>query len=201
MPREDRERRLRGRNSRYGSRSCGGGREQVHSRPSVQGDRFLIFSCTSRQRPVSEQEFDRAHADVTTEQLHRTTRAYFKTNSHEVDGEVVRMWRESESPPEADMGLMKQLHYLCPGPAVDGRMVPGLSSDSIEVGRNTLLERNSCTSRIFTGFSKTNLWSRRPIMRLLAQGSCRIVPLPGFWALSRWEELERLAFEAASSST
>ena len=51
------------------------------------------------------------------EGVRRTIRAYVKSNSHDVDREVLRLWRGSDEgrPPasEADMAFVAQLHYWC----------------------------------------------------------------------------------------
>ena len=98
----------------------------VESRPTVVRevqDDYLperqMFSFTSQQKPVSEQEFDGGEADATPEQVRRTIRAYVKTDSHDVSREVLRLWRGSDegrpSASEADMAFVAQLHYWCKG--------------------------------------------------------------------------------------
>jgi primase-polymerase (primpol)-like protein len=98
----------------------------VESRPTVaQGvqDDYLPerqkFSFTSDTAPVSEQEFDGGKTDATPKQVHQTIRAYVKTDSHDVDREVLRLWGGSDegrpSVSEADMAFVKQLHYWCQG--------------------------------------------------------------------------------------
>jgi primase-polymerase (primpol)-like protein len=71
------------------------------------------------QKPVSEQEFDGGEADATPEQVRQTIRAYVKTDSHDVDREVLRLCRGSNegraSPSDADMAFVKQLYYWCKG--------------------------------------------------------------------------------------
>ena len=54
------------------------------------------FSFTSQQTPVSEQEFDGEQTDVIPEQVRRTIRAYVKTDSKDVDQEVLRLWQGSD---------------------------------------------------------------------------------------------------------
>ncbi|WP_092902329.1 hypothetical protein [Halostagnicola kamekurae] len=49
------------------------------------------FSFTSQQKPVSEQEFDGGQTDATPEQVRRTIQAYVKTDSKDVDEEVLRL--------------------------------------------------------------------------------------------------------------
>jgi putative DNA primase/helicase len=77
------------------------------------------FSFTGHQKPVSEQEFDGGETDATPEQVRQTIRAYVKTDSHDVDREVLRLWRGSDegrpSASEADMAFVKQLYYWCQG--------------------------------------------------------------------------------------
>ncbi|NHN61916.1 hypothetical protein G9463_01130 [Haloarcula sp. JP-Z28] len=98
----------------------------VESRPTVVRevqDDYLPerqkFSFTGHQKPVSEQEFDGRQTDATPEQVRQTIRAYVKTDSHDVDGEVLRLWRGSDesrpSASEADMAFVKQLYYWCKG--------------------------------------------------------------------------------------
>lgn len=98
----------------------------VESRPTVVRkiqDDYLperqTFSFKGQQKPVSEQEFDGGQTDAAPEQVRRTIRAYVKTDSHDVDREVLRLWQGSdedrESPSEADMAFMKQLYYWCKG--------------------------------------------------------------------------------------
>jgi len=98
----------------------------VESRPTVVRavqDDYLPerqkFSFTGQQKPVSEQEFDGGQTDVTPEQVHRTIRAYVKTDSKDVDGEVLRLRQGSDegrpSASEADMAFVKQLYYWCKG--------------------------------------------------------------------------------------
>jgi len=98
----------------------------VESRPTVVRevqDDYLperqMFSFTGRQTPLSEQEFDGGQTDATPEQVRRTIRAYVKTDSKDVDGEVLRLWQGSDegrkSPSEADMAFVKQLYYWCQG--------------------------------------------------------------------------------------
>jgi primase-polymerase (primpol)-like protein len=77
------------------------------------------FTFTSQQTPMSERESDRGKSDTTPEQVRRTIQAYIKSDSHDVDREVLRLWHGSdegrESPSEADMAFMKQLYYWCKG--------------------------------------------------------------------------------------
>jgi len=98
----------------------------VESRPTVVQevqDDYLPerqkFSFTGQQKPVSEQEFDGGQTDATPEQVRRTIRAYVKTDSKKVNGEVLRLWRGSDegrpSASEADMAFVKQLYYWCKG--------------------------------------------------------------------------------------
>jgi putative DNA primase/helicase len=76
-------------------------------------------SFTGQQKSVSEQEFDGRKTDATTEQVRRTIRAYARADSHDVDREVLRLWRGSDegrpSASEADMAFVKQLYYWCKG--------------------------------------------------------------------------------------
>ncbi|RLM57620.1 hypothetical protein DVK02_07640 [Halobellus sp. Atlit-31R] len=98
----------------------------VKSRPTVVQevqDEYLPecqkFSFTGQQKPVSEQEFDGGQTDATPEQVHRTMRAYVNSDNHDVDREVLRLWRGSDegrnTTSEADMALVKQLYYWCKG--------------------------------------------------------------------------------------
>jgi primase-polymerase (primpol)-like protein len=98
----------------------------VESRPTgiqeVQDDYLperQKVSFTGQQKPVSEQEFDGGQTDATPEQVRRTIRAYVKTDSHDVDREVLRLWQGSDegrpSVSEADMAFVKQLYYWCKG--------------------------------------------------------------------------------------
>jgi len=77
------------------------------------------FSFTGQQTPVNGRQFDRGQTDATPEQVRRTIRAYVKTDSHDVDQEVLRLWQGSDegrpSPSEADMAFVKQLYYWCRG--------------------------------------------------------------------------------------
>ena len=51
------------------------------------------------------------------ERVRRTIWTYVKSNGHDVDREVLRLWRNSDEgrPPasEADMAFLAQLHYWC----------------------------------------------------------------------------------------
>jgi putative DNA primase/helicase len=53
------------------------------------------------------------------EGVRRTIRAYVKSDIHDIDREVRRLWRGSDEgrPPasEADMAFLAQLHYWCRG--------------------------------------------------------------------------------------
>jgi primase-polymerase (primpol)-like protein len=77
------------------------------------------FTFTGQQTSVSEQEFDGGQTDATPEQVRQTIQAYVKSDSHDVDGEVLRLWQGSDegrkSPSEADMAFVKQLYYWCKG--------------------------------------------------------------------------------------
>jgi primase-polymerase (primpol)-like protein len=76
-------------------------------------------SVTGQQKPVSEQEFNGGQTDATPEQVRQTIRAYVKTDSCDVDRELLRLWRGSDggrpSASEADMAFVKQLYYWCKG--------------------------------------------------------------------------------------
>jgi putative DNA primase/helicase len=68
---------------------------------------------------VDDHEFNSGQTDVTPEQVRRTIQAYVKTDSHDVDQELLHLWRGSDegrpSASEADMALIKQLYYWCKG--------------------------------------------------------------------------------------
>jgi len=98
----------------------------VESRPSVvreiQDDYLPVDErppTEGEQKPVSEQYFDGGQTDATPKQVRRTIRAYVKTDSHDVNREVLRLWRGSDegrpSTSEADMAFVAQLHYWCRG--------------------------------------------------------------------------------------
>jgi putative DNA primase/helicase len=133
----------------------------IESRPTVVRevqDDYLperqTFSFTSQQKPVSEQEFDGGREDATPEQVRRTIRAYVKTDGHDVEREVLRLWRGSDegrpSASEADMAFVKQLYYWCKGDRqlmdecfrASGRMRPKWdevhSSDGATYGEMTI---------------------------------------------------------------
>lgn len=103
------------------------GLTSVKSRPTVVRevqDDYLPepqrFTFTSQQTPVSKQEFDGGQTDATPEQVRRIIEAYVKTNSHDVDREVLQLWDASDAgyaddTSRADMAFVKQLYYWCRG--------------------------------------------------------------------------------------
>jgi putative DNA primase/helicase len=68
---------------------------------------------------VSEQEFDGGQTDATPKQIRRTIRAYVKSDSYDVESDVLRLWRGSnagwKSSSEGDMVFLEQLYFWCKG--------------------------------------------------------------------------------------
>jgi len=98
----------------------------VESRPTavreVQDDHLperQKFSYTGQQKPVNKQKFDDGEADATPEQVRRTIRAYVKSDNHDVERDVLRLWQGSnagwQSPSEGDMVFIEQLYFWCKG--------------------------------------------------------------------------------------
>ncbi len=54
------------------------------------------FSFTTPQATVRVQKSDGRQRSITPEQVRQTIRAYFKTDSHDVDREALRLWRGSD---------------------------------------------------------------------------------------------------------
>lgn len=50
-------------------------------------------ATTGQQKSVNEQKLNGGHVDATPEQVWRTIRAYAKSDSHDVDEEVLRLWQ------------------------------------------------------------------------------------------------------------
>ena len=105
----------------------------VESRPTVVRevqDDYLPesqkFSFTGQQKPVGKQDFDGEQTDANPEQVRRTIRAYVESDNHDVDREVLSLWRGSNegrnTTSEADMAFVKQLYYWCQG---DQRLMDG----------------------------------------------------------------------------
>jgi len=77
------------------------------------------FSFTGQQTPVSGEQFDGEGTDIPPEQVQQTIRAYVKSDSHDVERDVLRLWRGSnagwQSPSEGDMVFLDQLYFWCKG--------------------------------------------------------------------------------------
>jgi len=75
------------------------------------------FTFTDLQKPLSEQEFEGGQTDATPKQIRRTIRAYVKSENHDVDQEVLHLWKGSnesrDTTSEADMAFVRQLYYWC----------------------------------------------------------------------------------------
>lgn len=68
---------------------------------------------------MSGQKFAGGETDATPEQVHRTIRAYVKTESYDVNREVLRLWQGSDegrrSASAAEIAFVAQLQYWCKG--------------------------------------------------------------------------------------
>lgn len=76
-------------------------------------------SVARQQKSVGEQEFDRGQVDATPEQVRQTIRAYTKSDKHDVDRAVLRLWKGDDegrkSTSEADILFTQQLYFWCKG--------------------------------------------------------------------------------------